>query len=400
MQRSVTPPHPQGEGRPLKRVLPEVHDVYRPADSEPTAPSMDNFEVSKAEVNKDDAAGVCENHDEKIVVVSETLSAESTAAGDDDKIVAEETSVGGSGLEDAADDGGNGPGETVLNANAASGTELSQPAMEDVGVQMATTRDTIPAVMALPAAHLPPLTPMPELKVASLSGGQAVRLIRGRGASAVASETSVPLVGRTLAAHIRTEDGEESASSNDEPRSCRKVCKAMSTTPVQVSEQIRERMQEWRSRRRLMFQLSSHNVEERCIEEDGNCQFAAISDQLFGTPKHHLAVRRIVTSQLRRFPDRYRPYVSELSYEEYVEDMSTEGEWGDHITLQAVADAYGFRVLLITSFPKEPILDIWARELTSERVVYLSFWAELHYSSLYPIGKAPDHPEPPSCTIS
>ena len=33
--------------------------------------------------------------------------------------------------------------------------------------------------------------------------------------------------------------------------------------------------------------------------------------------------------------------------------MAREGEWGDHVTLKAVADYFGLRINLVTSFESE-----------------------------------------------
>merc|ERR1712226_323245 len=94
---------------------------------------------------------------------------------------------------------------------------------------------------------------------------------------------------------------------------------------------------QWRSRERLLLRLDSHGLEERCLFSDGNCQFAAAADQLFGAPEHHMAVRSTVASQLQATPERYRPYVLTPNFQDYTTDMSQSGVWGDHVTLQAIA---------------------------------------------------------------
>ena len=37
----------------------------------------------------------------------------------------------------------------------------------------------------------------------------------------------------------------------------------------------------------------------------------------------------------------------------YCSSMAREGEWGDHVTLKAVADYFGLRINLVTSFESE-----------------------------------------------
>ncbi|GAU15844.1 hypothetical protein TSUD_40650 [Trifolium subterraneum] len=70
---------------------------------------------------------------------------------------------------------------------------------------------------------------------------------------------------------------------------------------------------------------------------DGNCQFRALSDQLYRSPNLHKFVREQIVQQLKSDPDLYAGYVP-MAYSEYLKKMSKSGEWGDHVTLQAAAD--------------------------------------------------------------
>ena len=81
--------------------------------------------------------------------------------------------------------------------------------------------------------------------------------------------------------------------------------------------------------------------------------------------------------------------------------MSRLGTWGDHLTLQAAADAYGVRICLVTSFTEGAIIHICPTQLPQQAAygaqqrgdgpaLWLSFWAEVHYNSL--ACKAPAAP--------
>ena len=73
--------------------------------------------------------------------------------------------------------------------------------------------------------------------------------------------------------------------------------------------------------------------------------------------------------------------------------MARDGEWGDHVTLQAVADAVGAEANLITSYQHNGVVQVQPRvPCGAERAVWLSFWAEVHYNSIYPAGEAPNRP--------
>ncbi|KAG5515545.1 hypothetical protein RHGRI_036551 [Rhododendron griersonianum] len=182
---------------------------------------------------------------------------------------------------------------------------------------------------------------------------------------------------------------------------------------------------------RLLDRLQLYELIEMNIQGDGNCQFRALSDQFYRTPEHHKFVRQEVVNQLKSCPEVYEGYVP-MAYGDYLKKMSKNGEWGDHVTLQAAADSkglklgrldvfigmftgfgilhsalsgkrnflwllisegtwkYGVKILVITSFKDTCYIEILPSVQRSERVICLSFWAEVHYNSIYPEGDVPE----------
>ncbi|GMY14779.1 OVARIAN TUMOR DOMAIN-containing deubiquitinating enzyme 12-like isoform X1 [Fagus crenata] len=134
---------------------------------------------------------------------------------------------------------------------------------------------------------------------------------------------------------------------------------------------------------RLLDRLQVYEFVERKIQGDGNCQFCALSDQLYHTPDNHKSVRQQVVSQLRSHPEIYEGYVP-MQYEDYLEKMSESCEWGDHVTLQAAADSFGVKIFVMTSFKDTCWIEILPKFQKSSKVIFLSFWAEVHYNSIYP----------------
>ncbi|CAA0834045.1 Cysteine proteinases superfamily protein [Striga hermonthica] len=139
---------------------------------------------------------------------------------------------------------------------------------------------------------------------------------------------------------------------------------------------------------RLRDRLQMYELVEFKVLGDGNCQFRALSDQFYRTPEHHKFVRQQIVKQLRSYPEIYEGYVP-MAYDHYLSNMSKNGEWGDHVTLQAAADCYGMKVFVITSFKDTCYIEILPHVQKSERVIFLSFWAEVHYNSIYPQGDCP-----------
>lgn len=139
---------------------------------------------------------------------------------------------------------------------------------------------------------------------------------------------------------------------------------------------------------RLLDRLQLYELVELKVLGDGNCQFRALSDQIYRTPEHHKFVRQQVAKQLKSHPEIYEAYVP-MAYGDYLKKMTKGGEWGDHVTLQAAADSYGLKIFVITSFKDTCYIEILPKVQRSNRVISLSFWAEVHYNSIYPEGDMP-----------
>jgi hypothetical protein len=161
-------------------------------------------------------------------------------------------------------------------------------------------------------------------------------------------------------------------------------------------------------RARLLERLMDFGLVEHAVDGDGACQFRALAHRLFGDQARHAVVRAAVVQQLRAAPDRYRGFVHE-DYEAYARRMAQPREWGDHVTLQAAADAYRVKVTVVTSYAErsfiqvKPTLDgdakgcarvatapsvprdgIRSLHTRAHRNIWLAFWAETHYSSIEP----------------
>ncbi|KAG6519510.1 hypothetical protein ZIOFF_023004 [Zingiber officinale] len=156
------------------------------------------------------------------------------------------------------------------------------------------------------------------------------------------------------------------------------VCKRLNQmTPVphipKINGDIPSVDEEISDHQRLLDRLKLYDLIELKVQGDGNCQFRALSDQFYLTPEHHKFVREQVVNQLKSHPEIYQG----------------SGEWGDHVTLQAAADSYGVKMFILTSFKDTCSIEILPSVEKSKRVICLSFWAEVHYNSIYPEGGWP-----------
>ncbi|KAL8153553.1 hypothetical protein V2J09_011313 [Rumex salicifolius] len=118
--------------------------------------------------------------------------------------------------------------------------------------------------------------------------------------------------------------------------------------------------------------------------------FRALADQLFRNPDYHKHVRKEVIKQLKHFRKLYEGYVP-MKYRRYLRKMKKSGEWGDHVTLQAAADRFQAKICLVTSFRDTCYIEILPRDrdVRVETELWLSFWSEVHYNSLYTAGDVP-----------
>lgn len=144
---------------------------------------------------------------------------------------------------------------------------------------------------------------------------------------------------------------------------------------------------------RLLQRLNVYGLCEVRVSGDGNCQFRALSDQLYRSPEHHKHVRKDIVKQLKDHRSLYESYVP-MKYKRYYKRMAKSGEWGDHVTLQAASDKFAAKICLLTSFRDTCFIEIMPLYQAPQREVWLSFWSEVHYNSLYEIRAAPIQHKP------
>jgi OTU-like cysteine protease len=138
----------------------------------------------------------------------------------------------------------------------------------------------------------------------------------------------------------------------------------------------------------LKRRLAALRLAEYVVKGDGCCQFRSVSDQLYRSERMHRVVRQLAIEELSVHPERYRQWITN-DYERYIAVMAASDSWGDHVTLQAIANAYRIRINLITSTPSddeahliiEPVAV--ADDNALPRSIWLSYAGNVHYNSLY-----------------
>ncbi|XVF13809.1 hypothetical protein REPUB_Repub09cG0000200 [Reevesia pubescens] len=139
---------------------------------------------------------------------------------------------------------------------------------------------------------------------------------------------------------------------------------------------------------RLLQRLQVYGLYEVKVSGDGNCQFRALSDQMYKSPEYHKHVRKDIVKQLKDNRNLYEGYVP-MKYKRYCKKMAKSGEWGDHVILQAASDKFAAKICLLTSFRDTCFIEIMPQYQAPKHELWLSFWSEVHYNSLYEIQGAP-----------
>jgi len=71
---------------------------------------------------------------------------------------------------------------------------------------------------------------------------------------------------------------------------------------------------------RLLDRLNAYGLFEVRVAGDGNCQFRALSDQLYRSPDYHRHVRKEIVKQLKECNSLYEGYVP-MKYKHYCKKM-------------------------------------------------------------------------------
>lgn len=141
------------------------------------------------------------------------------------------------------------------------------------------------------------------------------------------------------------------------------------------------------ARSRLQSVMDKYNVKSSPIQADGNCQFRALAQQLYGDESQHHVIRAAVIKQLEATPERYADFVHE-AYADYLKRMGRDGEWGDNVTLQAASDALASDVHILTDQPGAEHLQVHSNgkvDGSTHKSLWLSFLAEVHYEAILPL---------------
>ena len=157
---------------------------------------------------------------------------------------------------------------------------------------------------------------------------------------------------------------------------------------------LRESARQSPERQLLRRRLDGLGLRENEVDGDGNCQFRAIADQLYGSPDRYAEVRAKIVEHLRSNVPLYSGFVHDIQYDAYIENMGLDGNWGDHLTLIAASNVYDLEIRVYTSYDRNwKLVTRPTDDGNIRRAIQLSFYAELHYNSVHPMTNEDFFPE-------
>ena len=123
------------------------------------------------------------------------------------------------------------------------------------------------------------------------------------------------------------------------------------------------------------------------MEDDGNCQFRALSHELYGSQDHHLRVRAGAVAYLRAHEADFAPFVGTAAdWAHYLGRMAKSREWGDELTLQAACGAFAVDVHVISTETEHFHLEYACPvpSAATPRKLFLSYISPIHYNVVVP----------------
>ena len=104
---------------------------------------------------------------------------------------------------------------------------------------------------------------------------------------------------------------------------------------IEEEEEFQKLREEW-MRHELAFikKCEKNGFKRVVIESDGNCIFSSVSDQLYGTAKFHMQIRKFVCDYMEIERAHFRNFVTHKNgILRYIEEMRQDGKWAGDIEL-------------------------------------------------------------------
>eukprot|EP01080_Neovahlkampfia_damariscottae_P001729 gene1729-498_t len=128
----------------------------------------------------------------------------------------------------------------------------------------------------------------------------------------------------------------------------------------------------------LNLELNQLGLSIKNIHGDGNCLFRSVSDQIEKDQEKYPNVRHKTVNFIKTNRENFEPFIYDETFEEYIDRMKQDGEWGGNLELQAISNAYQKNIKVYQY--NAPILQIFFHD--KAETIHLSYHNGDHYNSV------------------
>lgn len=119
------------------------------------------------------------------------------------------------------------------------------------------------------------------------------------------------------------------------------------------------------------------------MEPDGNCLFRSLASQALDDAERHAEIRAKVMDFEEAQPDHFRLFIEDDEpFDDYIERMRRDGEWGGHPELFAAAQVLGVDISVHQADSPILLLEGPASIRGPRRTLRLSYHGQCHYNTL------------------
>ena len=170
------------------------------------------------------------------------------------------------------------------------------------------------------------------------------------------------------------------AQKNQEDRQARHV-ERMSNRKKKKQRKKQDEMKYLDDMKRFREELIQYGLTIIEVGGDGNCLFRSISDQLDGTQMNHKQYRKDAIDYMLQNRDNFEPFIEDdVPFDEYIDDMDKDGEWGGNLEIQALSMRHEFNAIVHQL--DAPVFAVSNFDPNAVRTIHLSYHLGEHYNSV------------------
>ena len=94
--------------------------------------------------------------------------------------------------------------------------------------------------------------------------------------------------------------------------------------------------------------MKKNGLKEVDSDDDGNCMFSSLADQLFGDQSRHDELRVETVRYIKSNRDYYSLFIEDdENIDEYIRWIARDGHWGGQLEMNVLAHVYQFNLIVM-----------------------------------------------------